>query len=91
MQFSLAVPLLVLAISTPAYAWDGEDEETGVAVEIEKGNLVRRGLEIEIYDSSDDSYHNATVESIRGLDTHVELEVYDHDTGESRTFNMEKD
>ena len=33
-----------------AAAWDGYDYESGSYVEIEKGNLVRDGEEIEYYD-----------------------------------------
>lgn len=90
MKFSLMVALLVLALSTPAYAWDGEDEDTGGAVEIEEGTLVRRNLEIDFYDHADGSYHSADVESIRGFSTHVEVEVFDHDKGENRTLIMER-
>ena len=36
-----------LLISTPAFAWDGFDWDSGTYVEIEDGNLVREGEEIE--------------------------------------------
>ena len=69
--------------------WTGEDAETNVEIEIEKGNLVRTGRDIEIYDEGDSSYHDVTIESIQRYGNSVEIEVYDNDTGEYRTFEME--
>jgi hypothetical protein len=80
--------LLILWVITPlslSIAWDGYDYEKGGYIEIEKGNLVRPGKEIEIYDYSDGEYKNVEVESVNS----DEVEVYDNETGESRTFEME--
>lgn len=74
-----------------AMAWDGVDSSTGDAVEIGKGNLVRRGETIEIYDSSSGSYRDVDVESIQRYGNSVEIEVYDNESGEYRTFEMEGD
>lgn len=71
------------------FAWDGYDNEKGASIEIEKGNLVRTGETIEIYDYGEGSYKNVDVESISRTGNTVELEVYDHDSGEYRTFEME--
>lgn len=74
---------------SPALAWDGVDTNTGDSVEIGKGNLVRRGQTIEIYDYGSGEYKDVEVESIdRGIGS-VEVEVYDPETGEYRTFEME--
>ena len=78
-----------LAFATPALAWDGIDAETGATVEIGKGNLVREGRDIEIYDGNTGEYRDVTVESMRSSGSGVEVEVYDHSSGEYRTLEME--
>ena len=80
---------LLSALVTVSYAWDGVDSETGDAVEISKGNLVRSGQDIEIYDSASGETRNATVENIRSLGRGAEVEVYDHESGETRILEME--
>lgn len=70
-------------------AWSGYDYEKGDFVEIDKGNLVRSGNDIEFYDYSDGSYHNADVESIYRSGSTVDVEVYDQDNGEYRTLEMD--
>ncbi len=81
--------LLVLSIPTTSLAWDGYDYSTGNYVEIESGNLVRSGRDIEIYDYDTGDYHDVEVQSIRSYGSTVEVEVYDYDTGEYRTLEME--
>ena len=82
--------LLLLFFPQQALAWDGYDSETGDSVEIGKGNLVRPGQDIEIYDYGSGEYKDVTVEGIRdGLGT-VEVEVYDYSKGEYKTYEMEK-
>lgn len=80
---------LVLFISAPALAWEGYDYEKGTSVEIEKGNLVRPGEEIEFYDYDKGEYRYGDVESINRYGSSVEVEVYDQEEGEYRTFEME--
>lgn len=65
------------------------DYESGSDVEIERGNLVRSGSDIEFYDYGTGSYHSGTVDSINRFGGSVEVEVYDHDTGEYRTLEMD--
>jgi len=79
----------ILCCSVPCFAWDGYDYDKGSYVEIEKGNLVRPGEEIEIYDYGDGEYKNVEVESITGSGSGAEVEVYDHETGEYRTLDMD--
>jgi len=79
----------MVAFSIDATAWDGYDYERGAYIEIDKGNLVRQGQEIEYYDYSSGEYKSGDVESISGSGSSVEVEIYDHDTGEHRTFDME--
>ena len=75
--------------TTPASAWDGEDADSGASVEIESGNLVRTGNDIEMYDYDSGEYHDMSAESIQRSGSTVELEVYDYDSGEYRTLDME--
>lgn len=86
--FAIATAL-VLAISTQTRAWDGTDSVTGDAVEIEKGQLVRTGNDIEYYDYGTGDYKNATVDSITRSGLTVEIEVQDSETGESHTLEMD--
>ncbi|HBR21734.1 MAG TPA: hypothetical protein DD713_04095 [Nitrospiraceae bacterium] len=71
------------------FAWDGYDYEKGSYIEIGKGNLVRSGKDIEIYDYGTGEYKDVEVESIKRYGSSVEVEVYDYSTGEYRTFEME--
>ena len=48
-------------LSSPANAWDGYHWESGSYVEIDKGNLVREGRDIEIYDYGTGEYRDVTV------------------------------
>lgn len=79
--------LVALFLSSSAFAWQGYDYERGAFIEIEKGNLVRPGREIEIYDY-DKGYINVEVESIYRRGRTVEVEVYDYNSGETRTLEM---
>jgi hypothetical protein len=93
LPLNLSKPVLALAlILGPAFAahgWDGVDAATGDAVEIGKGNLVRTGRTIEIYDAGSGEYRDVDVQSIsRGFGS-VEVEVYDTVTGEYRTLEMD--
>ncbi|RWP40162.1 MAG: hypothetical protein EOR04_19650 [Mesorhizobium sp.] len=87
--FALAIGLVLGA--SDAYAWDGTDTTTGESVEIGKGNLVRTGRDIEIFDGGAGEYRDVTVESIRRYGSTVEVEVYDNESGEYRTLEMEDD
>lgn len=81
---------LSFCLSVHAIAWDGEDTETGNQIEIDKGNLVRKGSQIEYYDHDDGTYHDVEVESIRSYGNTTEVEVYDYDTGEYRVLEMDQ-
>lgn len=72
-----------------ASAWDGYDYDSGNHVEIEKGNLVRPGREIEFYDYGSGEYRTGDVQSIKRYGRSVEVEVVDNETGEYRTFDMD--
>lgn len=85
---AVAFILAVMCVST-AYAWDGYDYESGADVEIEKGNLVRSGNDIEVYDYNDGEYKDVEVQNIVRSGNSVEVEVYDYGTGEYRMFDMD--
>jgi len=71
-----------------ASAWGGYDWDKGRYVEIDRGNLVRQGREIEVYEYGE-GYKAFEVDSIRRTGSHVEIEATDSETGETRTFEME--
>lgn len=76
--------------ATAALSWDGTNVETGDCVEIEKGNLVRSGQEIEVYDCATGSYRYLEIEDIDGSGYGVEIEAYDSETGEYIYLEMEE-
>ena len=86
----LILCFLFLCISSLSLAWDGYDWESGSYVEIEDGNLVREGEEIEIYDWETGEYNDVEVESVTTSGSGAEVEVYDWDSGEYRTLDMEQ-
>lgn len=82
--------MLGVCLSSPsAFAWDGVDADTGEAVEIGKGNLVREGKTIEVYDFGSGEYRDFDVEAIRRNGSSVEIDVYDSTTGATRTLEMD--
>lgn len=82
--------LAAVVFNMPAVAWDGQDVDSGTDVEIDSGNLVREGEDIEIYDHDAGEYRNVTVESVTTSGFGAEVEVYDADSGEYRTFEMDQ-
>lgn len=80
---------VLLLLSINAQAWDGTDSSTGEAVEIESGNLVRSGNDIEIYDVDSGEYKDVEVTDIRSNGSGAEVEVYDYESGEYRTLDMD--
>lgn len=73
-----------------AVAWDGYDYDKGVYVEITKGSVVRPGRTIEVYDYGKGQFRDFEVESVRKSGSSVDVEVTDSETGELRTFEMDK-
>jgi hypothetical protein len=88
MQRLLVWGLLAFAVQV-GHAWDGYDLESGSDVEIESGNLVRPGREVEYFDHGAGEYRYGDVESIRRYGSTVEVEIYDHDTGDVRILEMQ--
>jgi hypothetical protein len=67
------------------YSWDGYNRDSSEFIEVEQGNLVRSGLDIEIYHWGDGAYHDEEVIDIYD----DELETYDYTTGEYHTYEMD--
>jgi len=80
----------ILFGSISTFAWDGTNSNTGSSVEIERGQLVRPGRTVEVYDSTD-GYKQYDVDSIRRSGRTVEIEATDSATGESTTLEMDDD
>ena len=87
MVFAASVALVSTNL---AVAWDGTNTVTGSSVEIERGQLVRSGRTIEVYDSTE-GYNEYDVDSIRRYGRTVEIEATDSATGESTTLEMDGD
>jgi hypothetical protein len=85
----IATVVAAAIFSSSASAWDGFDYEQGTHVEIGKGNLVRPGETVEIFDYSRGQYKEVEVQSIYGNGSGATVEVYDHDSDEYRTFDMD--
>ena len=84
------VAVMLVALCGASWAWDGVDQETGADVEIGRGNLVRRGRTIEVYDYGRGEYRDVEVEGVRDRGNRVEVDVYDPETGESSTLEMDR-
>lgn len=78
-------------MSSTASAWEGYDYKSGSYVEIERGNKVKPGRDIEIYDYRSGQYRDVEVESVRkyGFGA-AEVEVYDYKNHERRTLDMDR-
>lgn len=87
MKCSLLILLIVPMVSL---AWDGYDYDSGSYIEIDKGNAVKPGHEIEYYDYNAGEYKYGEVESVRSRGRNVEVEIIDYDSGDSRTFDMDR-
>ncbi len=70
-------------------AWGGYDYSNSTFVEIEHGNRVKSGSDIEFFDYDDSAYHDATVDSVTRYGDTVDIEVEDSNTGQNRTLEME--
>jgi hypothetical protein len=69
-------------------AWDGYDFDNEEYIEIPDKESVNPGKDIEIYDYSDESYHDVNVISVKRNGA-VMIKVFDYDTGDYRMFEME--
>lgn len=82
--------ILLLLSSSPALAWDGYDTQSGSYVDIEQGNNIKRGKDIDVYDSKTGQYNNVEVQEVRGHGSSTEVDVYDYKTGQYKTLEMDR-
>ena len=80
--------ILSLFAATAASAWDGTDTGTGNIIEIEKGQTVRQGHEVEFFDYGSGSYRSLDVDSARKSGSNVEVEGTDS-SGNAITLEMD--
>lgn len=85
MKKIICFSITFIFISSFIFGWDGYDYNSGEYVEIEKGNLVRKDKDIEIYHWGDGSYHDEEVQGIHNK----ELETYDYETGDYNYYEMD--
>lgn len=92
-EFILIICLagLFLLLPTLLYAWAGYDYESENYIEFDQDGPVIQGKDFDIYDYSDESRHTVHVILINNTGNEVEIEVYDYDEGEYRTFCMDTD
>lgn len=83
--------LAAVVLSPACLAWDGFDWNQGTYVEIGKGELVRPGQAVEVFDYRQGQYRQMEVQQIdRSATGRTEIQVIDSQTGQPRTFEMDK-
>ena len=75
-------------LTNSLYAWDGYNDK-GESIEIDSGNLVRPGTEIEVYNYNTGEYSDIEVESMNSYGGSTEIEGFNYNTGEYETLEME--
>lgn len=88
-RYGLTCLMLILLLLFPlsAFSWDGFDYDTGDYIEIDDAVIlsVKPGVVIQIFDYEDGDYHAVEIISLN----ETNIEVFDEDTYEYRTFEME--
>jgi len=89
----LIIFLLAAFIFCPIhlYAWSGYNFDSDNYIEIPDKESVRPGKDIEIYDYSDESAHKVHIISVTQVDAKTIIEVFDYNTRDYRTFEMDDD
>ena len=86
---TMSVIILSLLV-TPTFAWDGQEADLGTNIMISSRDQATPGNEIIYYDYNKEEYRTAEVTSVFGFNQTIQVEVYDVDSGQNRTFEMEK-
>lgn len=83
--------ILSLIFPLSGFSWDGFDYDTGNYIEIDDSDIssLASGVIIQIYDNEDSNHHTIEIMSIVKTLDETNIEAYDQDTGEYRTFEME--
>ncbi|MEI7636787.1 MAG: DUF5334 family protein [Syntrophus sp. (in: bacteria)] len=78
---------LFLTFPLSAFSWDGFDYDAGNYIEIDDSDrpIIKPGAIIQIYAYEDRDYHTVEIMSLY----EANIEVYDEDMDEYRTFEME--
>lgn len=86
----LVFTLLALTIlTTPAFAFQGQDRLTGVSVEIDPGQRLNPGETITVTDYEDNTQHRVRIENVESfVPDELVVEVYDYNQGQYRTFEI---
>jgi len=86
----MRVVFVILALLAPrqGLAWDGTNSGNGNAVQIERGQTVRQGREVEFYDYGAGTYRTFDVDSVRQSGGGVEVEGTDS-SGNAVTLEMD--
>jgi len=79
--------LLLLIFPLSVFSWDGFDYDIGDYIEIDDSDSpsIKPGAIVQIYDYGDRDYHSVEIVSLN----EAYVEVFDQDTDEYRTFEME--
>ena len=87
---SLCLLIILFAVPADGKDWSGYDYDAGCAIEILGTGAIIPDQDAEIFDYGNGAYHDVQIVSIK-RNGRVEIEVYDYDTEDYRTFVMEKD
>lgn len=82
--------IFMLLLPCAVHAWDEYGYDGSSLVEIEKGNVIRPGRQIELYDYDTGEYRDVEVQSIIKSGSGTEIEIYDYDTGAHRIIELQK-
>jgi hypothetical protein len=84
--------ILLLIFPLSVFSWDGFDYDAGNYIEIDDPDIssLAPGTIIQIYDDEDSNYHAAEIMSVVRTLNETNIEAFDQDTDEYRTFEMER-
>ena len=84
--------ILILIFPLSVFSWDGFDYDTGNYIEIDDSDIpsIARGTVLQIYDNEDSNHHTVEIMAIVKTVDETNIEAFDQDTGEYRTFEMER-
>jgi hypothetical protein len=85
------IMILILIFPLSLFSWDGIDYDTGNYIEIDDSDIpaITPSAVIKIYDNEDGNNHTVEIMSVVKTLDETNIEVFDQDTDEYRTFEME--
>ncbi|MCK5359749.1 MAG: DUF5334 family protein [Gammaproteobacteria bacterium] len=87
---NIIISLLFLFISSSAFAWNGEDTDSGQIVTVHGSEFVNDGDTIFYTLGESEEYQSGTVISIFSFGSDIQIQVRDEAFGDIRLFTMEK-